>query len=675
MQYIYIITLRIFFMRLQTSIEYLILFAATLLALLVVLMLSQAETVGVGKTKIKTEASNAVSQLGSAAEEVYAQGAGAKKKVTITVPFGYEWNESFIGKRSIKMRVAGNDYVKSEKFDVYGSLPLTPGRHTLWVISEGDKVKIGTAMITTDIETINLVMGRNDTRGWTFSVINTWDKPVTVSIGADWSHNNVSMSLSENLFVLSKGGSRQVAATFSSSPESLGFYSGSLNLSATDGSTNESFALPVSIEVQLGRMKQGPALIVIPSFWNTSMRRNNTQVKSFQLCTNDETSLVSVMFNPSVGEPGQWVGNNGSLGPLGAGMCQQKSLSIHVPNGADLGNFSGFVYIKGDVAGAEDVIALSVVVGGSPYDVDGPDITDISVFPTRRKIFVKDPVTIRATADDGSAGNNSIEGCEVKVDNGIWYQMIASDGTYDEPVEDASYAFFNGFSIGDHTATVRCTDAKNNTGATMNESFKIMKEFLFITGNSTPTTEETAWMNWIGLGLSREGYSWNLGSTDSGSFIAGSPNLNYYAVIVAERWASGMETRINSFTASGGSAVFLGHAVGDAPSALGLSVQSGKANVTGTSIDVIDNSHYITSGYSGNATVTTSDTEFGVFWKDMSGTFLAKSMITDPPHWHVLGISGKQYFWGLTTPEHLYINGANITIRTLDHAVNVSGIG
>jgi len=661
-------------MKLQISVEFLIILAVMLLALLAFLVLSQSETIGVSKSKVKNEAQNALATIGSAASDVFSQGAGAKKMVTVVIPFGYEWNESYISGNAIKMRAAGSDYVRSESFQMYGSLPQTPGRHTLWVVSEGDRVRIGTAMIATDTESVNIVMGRNDSRSYTINIYNTWNDSITVGILQEWTHSKVVLGLSENSFSLAKGMGKQITLTFSSSGDAIGFYTGSLNISATDGTENESISLPLSIEAYAGRMKEGPALMVIPGMFNATLGRNTTATRVFQVCTNGETSLAYVDFSSSPGSPGNWISGNSSLGSMGPGQCEAKSMSVHVPNDADIGNYSGFIYAAGDVSGAEDAIALDVKVTGTAYDLDGPVVTSITVFPNNRKIFVQDAVTIKATGDDTLKGNSSIRGCDVRIDNGQWYQMVASDGSFNEPVENAGYGFFDGFGIGSHTASVRCTDVKNNTGLESNKTFSVMKEFLFVTESSNASVEENAWMDWIKKDFSNEGFMWSMDNVSSPVFANGSPDMKYYTTVVAERYAPATLTRLNTFISSGGSVIMLGHAAASAPKALGLSAQTGDNN-TETQISIVDSSHYITSGYSGTITIGNSSNVDGRFWKDFNGQLLAKSLSGSPPHWHVLGVVGRQYFWGPLNPNYLSPTGMNISIRTLDNAINSSAIG
>jgi len=212
---------------------------------------------------------------------------------------------------------------------------------------------------------------------------------------------------------------------------------------------------------------------------------------------------------------------------------------------------------------------------------------------------------------------------------------------------------------------------RGNTGAEVNTTFKIYKEFLFITANASPNAYENAWLDWIALDLSQEGFAWGTDRATATDFIAGSPNLTYYSTIIAEEFVSGMQTRLNSFVSSNGSIVMLGNALTRGPRLLGVSAQDDNIMSNGTTAEV-SNSHYITSGYSGTITIENSTASHGRFWKDLDGTLLLKSLLGSPPQYYLNGIAGNRYFWGPVTPNNLSEIGLNITVRTLDFALNAS---
>jgi len=657
----------------QSSVEFLIIFSVVIVAFMIFFTLVLQQGVDVSRKKIGIDATNTVNELDSAARSVYLQGEGAKKKVFITMPDGFERNASSISGNLIKMRVSGSDFAVTEPFDVYGSFPTTPGKHWVWVISEGARVRIGTAMIATDRETINTLMTNNNSRNEVFNVFNIWNETVNVTINKEWNNPNVSFGLSDYSFSFLPGAKRTITASFGSSSVSNGFYTGNLNLTGSDAAGNsDSLNVPVSIEVSAER-GLGPPLNVYPSIFQASMNPGTTTSKSFEVCTNINTSLDQVTFSPSVGAPGTWVVAIAPLVNMDAATCQTKSISVSVPSNASLGNFSGFIYVTGNnTPEAEDSIALAITVGGSTTDTQGPIVRNITIFPKRKK-FVLDPITVLAVADDSTTGNNTIAGCDVRVDGGPWYAMGLVNPELSRPKKDASYTYFSGFTLGNHVAGVKCTDVKNNTGAEVNATFKIYKEFLFITANASPNAYENAWLNWIALDLSQEGFAWGTDRATATDFIAGSPNLTYYSTIITEEWVTGMQTRLNSFVSSNGSIIILGNALTNGPNALVGCSGSSNDPVNQTQVKIESNSHYITQNLTtGNIVVGTVSQQHGRFWKNCNMNPVLARSYDDPTHYDEMGIAGNRYFWGPVTPNNLSETGINITVRTLDFALNAS---
>jgi len=659
-------------MKAQSSVEFLVIFAVTLLGLLIFMGISQSESVGISQTKIRTEASNAVSDIGFAAADVYAQGAGAKKKITIMIPQSYEPGMSYVANQSIRLHSNGQDYVAALDFDVYGSLPQSSGNHEIWVSSEGSQVRVGNAMIRSSRETISAIMASNTSRDERFILTNVWNSSFTVSVAQIWSNPDVSLAIDSASFVLDRGDSRDIRATFTSGDDTTGFYSGLINVTADEGINSESISIPVTIEIAAYKSSDGPPLTIVPSSWSLFGVRGGNATETFQVCTNHETTLNAVDFSPSTGEPGSWVGMTEQLGTIEPSSCTPKTFMISIPADAAVSTHSGFIYLSGDAPESEDVLSFEVTVGGWSNDTFAPNITSLDIFPTGR-IFEGKPVAVRAIIDDYGLGDNAISGCNASIDGGPAYQMISADGWFDEVVETAGYTFYSGYSAGSHAVSVDCADVMGNA-VERNISFVVVKDFLFITQNNTPGAAEQVWMDWIDAGNSGEAFPWKMDIIDSSSFISGSANLSHYTAVVAAIWSSGMEGRLNSFAGSGGSLIMLGKAAADAPNALGLSSSVGNS-YNDTNINMVDDTHYISSNYSGVISVANSTTTFGLFWKDVGGSLLGGSMLSSPPHWHTLAVVDNYYLWGPYDPDGLNEDGLVISTRVLDHAINSSAIG
>jgi hypothetical protein len=282
-----------------------------LLAFLVFFLLSQNQGIEVKKSKERIEASNTVSDLATAAKTVYSQGSGAKKKVLIKLPSGYEWNKSSIDKSAIRISVDGNDYVEILDFQVGGSLPQNQGTHWVWVTSQGNKVRIGNSLITVSRLSLNTIMPRDGTSTEAFVVTSVWDSPINVTISKSFSDSQVSLSMDKDKLFLEPLDSEGISAMFVSGKNTSGFNSGTIQLFASDGLVNESVTIPITVEVSANSSSL-PFLSVIPGVLNISSSPNQNHSAGFQICS--KNSLGGVKFNSSAGDAGSWVA---SLDPIG----------------------------------------------------------------------------------------------------------------------------------------------------------------------------------------------------------------------------------------------------------------------------------------------------------------------------------------------------------------------
>ncbi|MBI5133561.1 MAG: hypothetical protein HZA83_02505, partial [Thaumarchaeota archaeon] len=276
----------------QTSVEFLVILSVTLVILISVIILSQQQISTVVQTKSISDAKNTVDDLAGAAKDVYAQGTGAKKQVFVKIPGGYNYTDSSVGNMSIKMRVGGTDYISTLSFDVHGSLPRNAGGQWVWVISEGNRVRIGAAMLEVSKSAISIMTNRNASASDSFYVKNIWNNSINVTITNIWAHDNVSMTVLPQTFSLNVQDQQLEVVYFATTSSAVGFYTGTIKIEGTDGTTNETVLLPVTIEIATSA--QAPPLVILQSTWNEIVVRNSTVTKEFELCTNDVTSLTRI---------------------------------------------------------------------------------------------------------------------------------------------------------------------------------------------------------------------------------------------------------------------------------------------------------------------------------------------------------------------------------------------
>ncbi len=661
--------------RAQTSLEYLIILGAALLVVIIFLTLIQNESTDVSRSKIRTEAMSAVRALNAAAHEVYSQGDGAKKQVQITIPESYEPEYSFVRDRGINIRALGSDYLETTEFDVHGNLPQASGLKDVWVISEGDRVLIGDAMIVLDKESLNVLLSKNSTTLNGFSVRSEWDSPISIQITKVWANDLVAISLSTQNIHLNPGEKEGVSVSFSAADEANGFYSGYIRVHATDGNRTETIDLPIMAEAIGYGTQVTPQLVAIPQRINVSMQKGTSVNVNIELCTNSQTSLASVDMKASDGIPGIWLNGNYFLGKIDADTCKSKMITISVPSGASEGTYSGSLDVLGNgSSGAHETIDMIVNVLPEIPDIIGPKLKNVTIYP--KKPYTKEPIVIAAVADDSShenvSGSSKIKECKIMLDNsGNWTVMNASDGGYDSVREGVNFKFNQGLGKGRHEVQMLCLDNMGNWGETETVEFVVMKAILFIKKDSALSQSETSWLNWISAQKSQENFAYDVDVFTANSAPVGS-DLKYYSTIAFADWTlgTGQQTIANRFMGQGGTIILLGNAVIAGPKDLGLVNDLGNISEE-NEIRIMTNNSYITGPYTPVVFTIASEpidmvsiTNFG------SGIALGALVRNGNPIGNfALGEEGRIAFFGIVSPNSLNENGTGIAIRVLDNAL------
>jgi hypothetical protein len=642
----------------QLSVEFLAMLAILLVILGVFIFISQESEMSVRQAKIQNEAETTIKDLSAAAKEVYALGEGTSKQVYVTIPEGYEPGSSFVGNRSIRIMVAGSDYVSIEQFDVHGTLPATAGNHWIWVMSEGNGVRIGFAMIEVDKPSIALSMGPGESRSVKIKIKNIWTGPVNVSISKQWGVD-VDLLLSEQTAEINPAEQKGITVLFKADDNTVGMFAGLLNIRATDGDVEEYISVPLTLIVKgddAGAVSK--KLFVLPSSINETMMGNSTLIRSFQVCTDSETYLDEVELRASLDTPGVWVSGPDSIGPINKGDCTQLLINISTPLDADIGEHTGWINLS--ATGVSDKIDLSITIGGDPTDLDGPLINEIiGIGP----YFVNSPLSFISQASDNKT---RIKQCEIKVDNSTWELMYPADGTFDSLEEEAVFNH-DGLEYGDHNVYSRCTDSAGNVGKSKNMSFRLIKEMLFLKISDLPTQSEKEWMDWLSVHGSRNGFNWefDVGNVDQ----LASVDLNEYAVVVMADYENDetLNTKLLDHRDNGGYVVLLGEANEEGVFALCQTNQEVFPSPA-KNVRVFLNDHYITSQYSMTSLqVFTLDTKLYSIDVD----YIGKPLVMDEANkgLTVLGLREKILSWGVAHPFRFNQEGIDLTTAAIDFAL------
>ncbi|MFH1520695.1 MAG: hypothetical protein ABID61_03560, partial [Candidatus Micrarchaeota archaeon] len=357
----------------QVSTEFLIILSIMSLLLLVVIYLVQEQKTGIERIKSQNDADNSVSQIGSAASDVYSQGEGARRRIFIQIPAGYDFEKSSVGNNLININVDGTDHAIATDFEVRGSLPTTYGGHWVWAISEGNKVRIGSVMFTVDRQSIYVLMDKGAQEIEQITIQNVYGKQINGTISLSWEETNVTTQIDTNPFTLNDEETQEVQITFTSS-QLAGLYSGALIIDASSENITERLTVPIAVEISSGDLP--PPLTIEPDSWIENVTNSTAYEKQFQICTNSQTSLSAVTFAPSPATPGDWVGNTGALGAMAPGTCLDRTFSLTVPNSTIPGIYTGFIVGNGSEQ-ASDSINLVFTVQASELDTEGPIVSGI----------------------------------------------------------------------------------------------------------------------------------------------------------------------------------------------------------------------------------------------------------------------------------------------------------
>lgn len=654
--------------RAQVSIEFLQILAVSALVLVFFIAISQSTGADINQAKAESEAKNAISDIAGAAKEVYAQGLGAKKKVYVTIPSGIETQKTYVANNTIRMHVDGNDYVGMETFDMHGTLPTSSGGHWIWVMSEGNKVRIGYAMVALSRQTLLVTLTPNETESKGFDITNIWGRKINVSIADHWNHGDVAFSMSQSSASLDVDGSETFKATFTTNDKAIGLYISELEITATEGTSKEYIKLPVLVQVVAEEKDRAP-LTAIPPLLNASLNWSDSVTRSFQICTNEVTAVTSVDFIPSGGAPGLWVENTGSLGPIAPDSCAQKILILTVPNGAMFGNKRGFVRVLGNgAADAEDTIALNIEVGGKD-DNEGPIVRNIT---TRvRRVHVYEPVTIYAVGDDSTTGNSSIKECQIRVDNETdWEYMQAVDGAFNSSIENISHTFINGFGIGKHTAYLRCTDNRSNVGSPESYNFTIGKQILFVISSGN----ESDWSDWVSV--NHGNISYDIAIIDE--IISGEVDMYNYDATIFLDWSkdSDFVNKVLEYQNLGGFVGLFGDSAHLAVRDLNVTWHPDNPHPE-FKMNILNNSHYVTSGFPlGLLEISDVGAKVYEVWGDPVNTteLGASGWFYPSTDRMMLAEVDNTMFWGPQDPFKLNQNGVTISVRVIDWMINQSRV-
>ncbi len=331
----------------QTSAEFLIVFAITLVILVLVFFLVSQQLVDTGIEKENAEVQKTVADLSSAVSDVYSQGDGAAQTVHIVLPSTYDAANSSITNNSIIIKTRDTFHVQNFNFPVYGTLPQAAGAYDVVILSRGNSVYIGSSLFRMSPALVSIVLPVNTNQQRTVTITNLVNGTITVNGALGWGHPEVTLTTNNLTFTLAPFEQQDVALSFSAS-NLTGAFPGSVAFSANSSLLNDSQVLGLYAEVpaQVQIVTPPPLMTVYPTLWNATVSRGGSVNATFMVC-GINTALSSVTFKASRGIPGAFVSGLSPI-PVSLNSCNQKELTIRIPHGTRSGTYSGTVVVTGD---------------------------------------------------------------------------------------------------------------------------------------------------------------------------------------------------------------------------------------------------------------------------------------------------------------------------------------
>jgi hypothetical protein len=659
----------------------LVIFSAMAMVLLASVAVTSESVSGVGKSKNEGDARQAVQDLASAVNLVYAQGLGAKARVFVRLPSGYDPSNSQVSGNSIRVRVSESDFVASTSAQVHGSLPQSQGGYWVWVASEGSSVRIGESFLFVLDSSIYSSMKANSTSAKLLAIANVGNSPLSVTLNPSWaaSPSEINLSLSSLTFSINPSENTSVLVQFSASNSSGGIYSGSVTVNGDYDGGSESSVVPVTAEViplatqpnptpSPTPVPQGANFTIAPHVWNSSIGSGYSSQFYLTLCSSNTSSFSNVSFVPSAGVPGVWISNTSSIS-LPSDSCYTKTLAAAVPNATSSQVYSGSVQVSG---GGVFNDSVSVYFSVSNLDSYAPLLFDLRESPHPAFSFYNNSVFVAVS--DNQTGNATITACKAKLDNGNWTSMVPQSGSWNQASQNASLWIGN-LSEGMHAAFVNCTDANWNS-VISNFSFPVYQSILFVQNSSAQTTQESNWKSWLTSNSWKRTYNFTVANASQVS--SGALNLSYYKIVAMAEYVkpgAAFSLKLGEFNSQGGVLIFLGRALVNG--SLVFSLSSTSSTSTGSSVNVTNSSHPITQGLSGSQNIYNGNRLFyyATSWNGLS--LVGSPSGVNSPNNVVIGESndaGKKLILGTETPLSFNALGTFISQRVLNYTLNVSTI-
>lgn len=235
----------------QSAVELIVILSAVLIVLFFIYAISHQQLTESQSQVRVSQARLSVGQIAAAAREVYSEGSGAKRIVTVTIPEGNNpartgvINESLVN-IGLYVEQGASDINELVNFRLVegGNFPKQPGTYQVTVAAYEGYVMIGDPTYTVLPGTLALQMLGNDSATRTLNVTSYSNTSLNITLNLSWSNPGISTNLngtSTLTFTLAPNASALVNVNFISTSAGLGTYNGKVNAYGSNFVNQSSF--------------------------------------------------------------------------------------------------------------------------------------------------------------------------------------------------------------------------------------------------------------------------------------------------------------------------------------------------------------------------------------------------------------------------------------------------
>ncbi len=474
----------------QGSTEFLLLFAAAVVFFGILYAVTLGSSNTLNSRNVEVSANLAANDLANAAKDVHAQGAGARKMVSVTLPESYDPEASRIEQNAIIIHAADTDYVRTLDFSLQGTLPNASGTYSLPVENNGASVVFGTAVSGVNKTYLSSLVapGANYSESLLVSSYSLDELNGTVS--AVWDDGSANLTFAPTSFSLSPFSTQQINVSVNTSALSKGTYTGKLLVMLEGNGTNgnQSFQIPIVIVVSSAPLAQVFVLIAFvsptpedgavisgPFTLNTTIHAPTVEVTlnwngiNYTQLDGNLVLMLNLNNNPGVGDSAadaadsSTYANNGTInganwvpgGKYGSALYFDGSADkVTVPNSPYLNPDGGITLEAWADAGDSRQITLlskgsySLSIGPDdvPYfelDAGGEGFTDTG---TAQDVYVSGFATVNGSLYATGYGNGTVS----RYDGGTTWTGVG----YPAGAAYAIISFNKTIFVGDYNGTV-----------------------------------------------------------------------------------------------------------------------------------------------------------------------------------------------------------------------------